>query len=101
MLLQPRSHKATKKKKKKRKEITHLKLAWIIFCFPRISYRNYNLLKEMTHHEGKSADKQTEGLAYHEYDKKKPKEIIRLKLLSKRKTKNNERTKTTKAGIQT
>ena len=55
----------------------------------------------MTHHEGKSADKQTEGLAYHEYDKKKPKEIIRLKLLSKRKTKNNERTKTTKAGIQT
>ena len=59
MLLQPRSHKATIKKQKK--EITHLKLACVIFCFPRISYRNYNLLKEMIHHEGKSADKQTEG----------------------------------------
>ena len=57
MLLQPKSHKATIKKKKK-KEITLLKLACIIFCFPRISYRNYNLLKEMIHHEGKSADKQ-------------------------------------------
>lgn len=36
----------------------------------------------MTHHEGKSADKQTEGLAHHEYNKKKPQKIICLKLLS-------------------
>lgn len=36
------------------------------FCFPRISHRNSNLLKEMVHGEAKSADKQTEELILHE-----------------------------------
>lgn len=55
----------------------------------------------MIHHEGKSADKQTEGRALHEYNKEKPKKIICFKLLSERKIKNNERTKTTKTSMQT
>ena len=55
----------------------------------------------MIHHEGKSADKQTEGRALREYNKEKPKKIIWFKLLSERKIKNNERTKTTKTSMQT